>query len=489
MFRGKKQKNTTKNTNDSFTAADAVRYLDNLEMKHHLFDYQIDGWSVWTVIKFGIGIHLNGRQTPFKAKKITRLNQILFAIHDITQFLKPQRAVRYVILTSSSRLDEKNDGYYKESRFDDFLLNTSFFKTEQINNKAFLKNSRQLFIRRNISTSLVILIVSLMRRLYNNNEEINNIAKKIVETLHQEPELQKISFNSIQSSITGFIYQKKVYKWLLRYLRPEVVLVSDAGYYSMIAAAKELGVKTVEFQHGFLDSESHVAYSWGSHVVRYKQYLPIADMFFLYGDYWKEQLTKKGFWEDELQVIGSARVDKFRAIARENLDKSICTILWTTQGIDVENSIRFIDKFIKLAQGVINIRLIVKLHPIYDTNKEIYQSVFDSNDNIQIFLGNEDPSTFELITKANIHISISSTCHYEALGLGVPTVILGLSTSEKVFLDLYDEGYALLARNPQELLDIVKQWETYTVASEISSYYFKPDTLANMKRELGYKEK
>jgi hypothetical protein len=123
------------------------------------------------------------------------------------------------------------------------------------------------------------------------------------------------------------------------------------------------------------------------------------------------------------------------------------------------------------------------LHPVYETSKTLYEGAFKDDPRVQVLLGNEDPSTFDLLTLVDFHLSISSTCHYDALGLGVPTIILPFATYENV-LSLHELGDAFLARTPTELLDILLRWKGREVPNEVGEFYFKKGALENMKREV-----
>jgi UDP-N-acetylglucosamine 2-epimerase len=139
--------------------------------------------------------------------------------------------------------------------------------------------------------------------------------------------------------------------------------------------------------------------------------------------------------------------------------------------------------FLKLANGHLAFQLYIKLHPAERT-KEVYETVFNGDERVQILLSSESPSTFDLLSRAHLHLSISSTCHYEALGLGAPTVILPFPTHEDI-LPLHKAGYAFLAQTPQALLDIALEWQHLSISPEVGSFYFQTNTLANMKKELG----
>jgi hypothetical protein len=127
------------------------------------------------------------------------------------------------------------------------------------------------------------------------------------------------------------------------------------------------------------------------------------------------------------------------------------------------------------------------MHPAYESDKRIYEKAFSADHRVRIISGSETPSTFELLTTADSHLSISSTCHYDALGLGVPTVILPFASSGWV-LPLHQAGHAFLATTAESLLEIVWQFDGRGVPDDIGAYYFQPGALENLKTALGVNE-
>ena len=159
-------------------------------------------------------------------------------------------------------------------------------------------------------------------------------------------------------------------------------------------------------------------------------------------------------------------------------------ILVTTEGIDTDRLIAFITEFLELARRKLEVALVFKLHPIRETNKSRYVEAFQKRENVHVILGNEPPTTFQLLSKAEFHVSVSSACHYEALGLHVPTIILPLKLHE-LFLPLKETGYAFLARTPQDLLNIILTQRHRKVPHEVGGAFFAYAALENIKRELG----
>jgi hypothetical protein len=157
-------------------------------------------------------------------------------------------------------------------------------------------------------------------------------------------------------------------------------------------------------------------------------------------------------------------------------------IIVTTQNIDVDLLISFLVELLNIA--TIPVEIDIKLHP-REYDRQPYEFAFKNYPNVRIIAGHESPSTFELIAIADYHASIYSTCHYEAIGLGKPTIILPF-TNHEIMLPLCDQapGCAVLARTPAEMNWIISQ--EHKVPTEISSYYFRQDALDNILNELHF---
>jgi hypothetical protein len=287
-----------------------------------------------------------------------------------------------------------------------------------------------------------------------------------------------ISPKLIDKWIKTFFWRKQIYKLLLSKLHPGFLLLINAyNNHAIVAAAKERNIQVIEFQHGLI-SNHHPGYSWDHRVLSHKICMPIPDKIFLYGEYWKEEIISNGFWEDALVSTGSLRMDRYRNLSVQNIGSQICNLLVTTQGLDVKNVSQFLADFIGSAKNKIKVNLTIKLHP-REHNSIIYQQELDGLENIKIIDGSSLPSTFDLLLNSDIHASISSTCHYESLALGKPTIILPFSSHEKV-LQLEETGYAFKVESPDQMVECVIENFRKSVPNEVSGKFFTPDALNNI---------
>jgi hypothetical protein len=459
--------------------------IRRLEREHDLLRHMVDGWCAWVVLRHSVQWELvydfanfNGRTQRFSR----RLIAIREAIKDASR-LAALRPSRYLVKTYVSGLMDyvADKNKFKDVWFDDLLLNLgSFVKLEGINNPTFLVRRKNALVRGDLSTSLFELIAGLLSR-FSGNRHVEHLAKEFSQLLQCEFGSHSFSEKQIARQLSRFLWLKRFYRWVIRRVRPAYLLTADPCEFSIVAAARELGVPVIELQHGHIDP-SHSAYSWTDYALRYKPKMPIPDYIFTYGQYWNSVLRVTGFWGDAVRAVGSLRVDQYRRLARTQRHADRIQIVWATQGLAIQQTLSFITAFLRETARLRNLKLFVKLHPTYDFDKTPYQ-VLESDERVQISAADEQPSTFELLARADLHIGISSSCHYDALAFQVPTVVLPFANYE-IMKPLLELKHALLVSTPLELLHVVEALGDFAVPHEIGDFYFSHGALDNMRKEL-----
>jgi hypothetical protein len=454
--------------------------IRQVETQYDLLRYEVEGWCAWPMLRSPAAMVLANPPMAHK-EGLGRANLLSLLGQDVRGLLSLRQA-RYLVKSYASALVELEGGRYKDIFFDDLLPHLgNYLKIELVNNKIFIPRSQAAFIKSQANLTSFRIAANLMAKV-SYPGYLSNLTQQLSDCLTTElgPEFTPVWVARI---LRRFYWYKQLYGRLLDHIRPEFILVADAGEYDITAAARERGIKVIEFQHGFISSDIHFIYAWSDYARAYKAKIPLPHRLLLYGQYWQQDLERHGFWGEELQAVGSLRLDQYRQ--RQVAYKAVtqagpCNLVLTT-GVDAEKTVDFMTDFLKLAAGQLDVCLYLKLHPAYETNKTVYN--FQRDPRVQVLLGSESPSTFELIAQAHFHISVSSTCHYEALGLSVPTVILPFATYEMV-RHLNKAGHAFLAQTPQELFDIILRYRDYQVPPEVSALYFRPNALENIKQEL-----
>jgi len=465
-----------------FADMQACQRVIDMEEKHDLLRFQVDGWCVWPLLRFSVGEHLRNLKITRKKVKKNYLDLIRLTIRDIAIILTLKKE-NLVFRVHDSNLSEKRGDVYVDIFFDDLISEMDgWFKIELLTNPAFSKARKNAWFKSNM-TSSAFLVASRLLSLYHYPSDVVRAAEGVSSALCKYDDLKNFDKNSIIRVFSDFYWAKRVYDWFFKRTRPDkLLMVTSYCDHAIVAAAKSVGVKVIEFQHGLI-TPWHAGYSWSTYANYYRESMPIPDKIFLYGEYWRQNLLINGFWKvEELPVVGSLRMDYHR---HRNVSKpqNVIRLLLTSQNLDVENVLSFMVHFLReCCKQLPNVELYVKLHP-GESDKDVYKKKLCFFPNVKIVASPEPPSTFDILLTSHLHLSIASTCHYEALALGVPTIILPFSGHESV-LSLTQTGYAYLARTPQELIEVVAKLKDLTVPRHVGRAFFAEDALSNMKKEL-----
>ena len=465
----------------STSLVDAHGLLCEMESRLDLLRHRVDGWAAWPLLRFEVSVLLAGVSYP-EALTLGRAARIGRALADVPALLTVSRA-RHLIKTYSSGLAEKVGDRYWDIWFDDIVaVGGSTFKIEVPTNLRFARRSAQAQTSRNISSCFLDACSGVLARR-RPARDVVEVAARLSQALRDGLGLTDLDTGWVLARLQHFVASKRVYRALVRRVRPAYVLVVECTEYALIAAARELGSCAIEVQHGVSD-RTHAGYGWTEYAVPYRATMPLPDRLLLHGEHWKRELDAGGFWGDSLRVVGSPRIDRFRQMARARPQEGP-VLLFTTQGLDTARVTAFLREFLELAEARVPVRLMIKLHPQHDSNPSVYLDAFSAfRDRVTVVAGDEDPSTFELLCRAHVHLSIASATHYDAIGLGVPTVILPFQTYE-VALPLLRAGHAHIARTPEELADLVAGWRSLRVPDGVSEYYFKSGAVPSTLEELG----
>jgi hypothetical protein len=464
----------------SLSVYEALDRLCDVEARRDLLRYEVDGWSAWPLIRFEVSLLQTGMTFPHR-QPTSRAERALRALNDVPALLFVKHA-RHLVRTYCSGLVEPVNGRFRDMWLDDVLLATgSVFKIEVANSPRFTPRSRKAAIKRNVSGAAIDLASALLAGR-SPRPDVLSAAREFGRAVRDDLGLPAIDDPWIIRRLSRFVAAKRVYRSIVRRVGPAFVLIVDPGEHALVAAAKEQGCSVLEFQHGIADS-SNPSYMWPASAKAYRPRMPIPDRILLYGEHWRRELDRDGFWGDALRVVGSPRLDRYRAQAVQRSGER-CSIVFTTQGLEIQAVTAFLRAALQSLANDVPFRLQIKLHPIHDSDPQPYRDAFAAfGDRVEVLAGDEGASTYELLRRADLHVSIASASHYEAVGLGVPTVILPFKTHE-IVLPMQRAGHAYFAATPDDLASLLRKWQNLKPAAEVSEYYFRPGARANILREL-----
>lgn len=459
------------------TQALAHEVIVSAEQSADLLRFDVDGWAIWPLFRTGVAARLTG--APKVARTVGGAAGLLAAGVAAAPALLGAPRATYFAKTYSSGLLDLVDGRYRDIWFDDLLDgvgdNTKILGD---NNPAFTARIRRA-ANPPALRSESIEAISRAIAMAEHSSGVRNASRALATAANEAAGRELLDPDVVGRRVRLFIARRRTYGALFARIQPSVVLVADAGEHDLVAAAKEAGAWVLELQHGINDRH-HAGYSWTEYARPFRPAMPVPDLQLLYGEHWKAQLAPYGFWGDDLRVVGSPRIDIFRSAAQRVPDSN--QILFTSQGIEPSATIGFLRRAIDSVRGA-PIALNIRLHPVYDTrNESTFRSAFAGDPRVTIDGFADGPSTVQLLSKARVHVSVSSAAHYEAIALRVPTVVLPLRTHETVD-HLVDTGLAMRADDPELLAHLMIE-PGAPMPSSVSDEFFAPGALANARREI-----
>lgn len=450
--------------------------LSEAEIRHDLFAYTIDGWSAWRVARNMI--YTAAAELPLAVPARSTASRTLAAVAASVRFLLclvRGRRVDVVVKTARSALRMQIGEQYRDVYFDGLLDQISHFKLEEINTREFDRQARRVLFPSHLDPVVFTFWGKVLGRIF--PAPADDFARKAVAVLADEVGV-RIPVEVLLMRISTAYWQGRLYGLLLRRTRPKVVLVSDTGDYGLMIACTKAAVPVVELQHGIFDAahpDAIPAKASGSN-----RQLLVADALASRGTYWTSALS--GTRNGTVAVpVGNELVDRAveqrrRWIADRAAKVDACVLVATSQGLDSTRLAQWLSQMMAAAPPTMQVRLLVKLHPVYDAATTAFDEL-SRDPRVSIMPGNAPGNVFELLAEADAHLSIASACHFDAIAIGLPSIVVPLSGHE-IVLDAVDGESLILAHAPGDV------WKRTFKAppAERSKAFAEPQFVGNMNR-------
>ncbi|MGC3972599.1 MAG: hypothetical protein QM775_36220 [Pirellulales bacterium] len=229
------------------------------------------------------------------------------------------------------------------------------------------------------------------------------------------------------------------YRRFFERTRPKlvVVLAPNVQELAAVEAARSLGIRTAELQHGmFSTRDPSYTFPAGAGQVRC-----FVDDLLLYGDYWREvaQDIPAG---TTTHSIGFEHYERRAASAQVQRRPGLVVISQAPIG-------RALSRFaVELARRrIVPGPIVYRLHPDETDWRNRYPWLVDSD--VRVDDGGEKP-LYELLAESTSQLGVFSFALFEGLALGLQTFILDLPGAEAM-QSVVDRRWAKLVRSPEEL--------------------------------------
>jgi hypothetical protein len=444
------------------------RFIE-LEEKYSVYDLNYKGIYYWKLIRvdlFNQIIRLNNIVKPghpmSKVHKLKRLIKLL--LYATLNIFKKQGLKEYSnILLTHGRKSLINESYediylfdiikkFDESKTSYLLMDRPDFE----GNHQKLKYDNAIYYERfgHVLREMFSSFSSKKIRL-ENSDIIQDIEKEILSIFNVEIDLMKL----ISTKSIRFSMEKKYYYKLLNKVKPDTVyILVSYGKEELISAAQDLGIETIEVQHGILNNY-HLGYYFP-----FKTNIPyFPDKLIVYGDYWKESTI---FPRNCIVVANHFELLKPKAdMVLSRLDKEE-NVLFISQGTIGDKLSQIAVKF---ASENLGTHVYYKLHPSeFDSWVENYKDLSESSlNNLKVI--KNDVALKELYNMCKYVIGVNSTAIIESMLYECKTFILDFE-GYQYMEHLIDNRYATLISKE---FDISTLRDAQNEILQNKSYFYK----------------
>lgn len=448
------------------------------ETFHEPYTIQVRGVSLWPLLRVAVGYAM--QKLPLSLAALTRSQLIIASARSMGSIAwRPAVAADYMVKSYASSLRIKGVHGYEDVYFEELLkTRPKGIRMQSLNAPGYAGRNHALGTA-SIDCTAIHTVGATLGRLFPVQDGKDAYAK-LSTLITEHLGVAGFSGDHIAFVFGSFWWQARLFKRLLWSSSVKTVIAADSEERALAFACLRLGIRFVELQHGVLNPLDPLCLPATALRQANADALLLPDALALYGDYWAQRHAITAMGElGRIFAVGSSTIDRFRKQRATGFQAhpECPRLVVTTQGLDRDALITFLADFLALYAGACI--LTIKLHPAYDRSAEPYAQTLGTDPRVEVVLGDAEPNTYELIARADLHISIASACHFDALGIGTPTAVLNLRGSDAV-QDLVNSGDALFANAAADLAAIVAQRSWGIVSAAVSSRYFKQGNLSNI---------
>ncbi len=457
---------------------DIVEEILKREEKYRLCEKQINGFQFWQYERFYIYKNMRTPDKPFMKPKIKKWKLLK---HYITHSGRVRKGMQIDICFLAHPRRCLKEGKYEciytdeiARKFPDSITLERFYEEDHLEP---VQSSNIVYMDRAIMEAALYSVWKV--RFCKRSRE------KVEKRIHSEinAAMQGILTSAQIKESTGravgayyrYQYTYKRLKKMLTRMNPKIVVeVVSYSQQCMIIneICKELGITTIELQHGWI-GKNHLAYNYpAGSVIR-----QFPDKIYLFGDYYKNDI-RCPISKDKLISVGfpyyERELEKYRE--HQRMDKRY-TVLFLSQGRFTRGLSDAAIELYKLIDSR-KVRVIYKLHPSeYDDWKEIHPKL--ENSGVEI-VGKDGIPLYDCFGASDAQVGVYSTTIFEGLGFRLRTFIYHQEFAD--YLNgLIELGIAELVESASDLWEKI---QTQNMTDYRVEYFWKGHALMHLEREL-----
>lgn len=271
-----------------------------------------------------------------------------------------------------------------------------------------------------------------------------------------------------EEKLVRFIAERLFWTNFFRRIKAKQLILAISSPMSLIAGAKDAGLKVTEIQHGLFNPYP-MRFNWpGNPKV---SYLP--DEFWVWGEYWVHgfELAKGQI----VKIMGAN--ESMRAAMNTKFKKNANQIVFVAQPA---GSMELFEAAMITARSFPEKSVIFRLHP-GDFRLDIAEK-FNEVLLPNLRLSATEIPILQLLAESEVAVGIFSTTLIESIALNTPVVVLQTS-SWKRLKSLVDSGDAILADSVESVPEAISRAR---ITSPSDRYYSDPATLGALLSDFRY---
>jgi hypothetical protein len=479
---------------EKHSASGADELLLRFESECDPFRYQVGGFCMWPLFRFetwmNIKINAEGlaarqwsRSAPLPLARVGASFAMCRELLQIEALKRTRRSFDVVAFTATNRLRDESNGRFKNIYFDYlqpslpealYVYVDSRTDRRPLDKPCIFASSRTVWPRVTFVERRRAVRSGALEALYS---DLTDFVSRAGWAEHLQ-----ISLSDWGGELAHFLARVDSIASILQSARSRLVL-TDCFYDKMwaVAAAKRLGIPVLELQHGMI-YDGHMAYTYDpSSASRYKNRMPLPDKILTFGRHFSDILTGREFWTgDQVIAVGFPKMDRLQSEFDYRLPGAgePLRVLISSQWIIANKLPEFLERAsTRLPDNVV---LDVRPHPL-ERDVGAYRRI----GGVTLLDGRAD--FYKVLCGHHVHCSVFSTTLLESIGLGIPTMIIGLPGSESA-LPVRERSHSKLASTPEEFAamltelarnrDALANWHRETTRG--SPYFWQPDASANI---------
>ncbi len=432
-----------------------------LEKEMNLFAMQYQGENYWQLIRFGLlkKITINNISVANKIQNRSIKEEIRGVYKDSKRTIERYKRVSKVdLIRIRPEVTLSNEGKLADHQYDYIELDETIKIMDVYALGKYTDVSK--FAEYTLSPAEYRLTLwKIKRKLFGVRRLDKSQKKKIEIFLNTINDIYDTSFDinslehNIQYSVASHKIYRDFYKKIFEKTCPEIIMVYphyDEHMFSAIDAARSMGIKSIEIQHGRINA--HEGY-WYEDQRKEGKVLP--DYFFSYGKWWIEQTKLPRFCKSI--SVGNIYLQTQIKEYKQAKNKNVIAVFSNPQNGKALSKLIYESNDVFLKNGI---TVLYKLHPNENKLWKKEYPYLSKMKNVQVI--DDGTSVYKILSKCEFALGVNSTVFFEATAYEGIKLIIYKNGDYLAMQPLLDIGLAKGVSDKDELKKVVNEWHSDT---------------------------